>query len=381
MPAAELTSRPIRRALLGAAAVIALGVVMIHVVAPRVLLERLNTRLERMPEHVGAFDDAEVRWWTGSVRLKGLSIRAQRASREMPALIEAPVVDVSIASLMGGSEGMRADLLARSPVVTLIADRDGRLLQFGFGPDWVQLVQDLVPLPIEQLRFENATMVLWSGTNRASPNKIRVSRAQGAIRRSEDDAAVIGRLEGELQGSGTIMLDAKSASADPMRQSHLALALSDVLLAPHAETVRSVTGIAIREGRMQAQAELDVRQGIVSGRVEATLSRLQFGDGSDTEPLEWLTQRLLAAGVAVIGSGEHDTFRVEIPVKGPLASPQTRTLAGLLNVLQQLATAPFEWRILGERSADDEGGRPSVQQRVPSRRPSVPSAPSNGTAR
>lgn len=353
MPAVVGTNRPIRRALLGTSAAIALGVVVIHVVAPRLILEQLNTRLERMPEHVGAFDDAEVRWWTGSVRLKGLSISAQRASQEMPALIEAPVVDVSIASLMGGSDGIGANLVARSPVVTLIADREGRLVQFGFGPDWVQLVQDLVPLPIAQLRFEKAAAVLSFGGKPASAHTLRVSAVEGAIRRTKGDTKAVGRLEGQLQGGGTIMLNAESASADPMRQSHLALELGDVVLAPHAKLVRSTTGITIRQGRLQTQAAFNIRQGIVSGRVRAALSRLQFGDGSDTAPLEWLARRLLTAGVAVIGSGEHDRFRVEIPVEGPLSLPEKRTLAGLLDVLQQLAAAPVEWRILGERSADE----------------------------
>ncbi|MHA7835010.1 MAG: AsmA family protein [Algiphilus sp.] len=320
-------------------------VIVFHAIAPWWLLERLNARLDRMAEHRGAFEGVSIQWWRGAVRLQGLSIRANDAPAALPPLLDIPTVDTSLTAFFSDATPIRAELTALHPVKTLIADAEGRLVQFGFGEDWVQLLQDLVPLPIQQLRVERGVVRVFAGTDAETADVLHVSRLDGTIDRKGNDAGVMARFDGRLPGSGSIRFSAESASAKLTQASRLRLDLREVSLPHYKHAIESVTGIRVSNGRLQADLALHIREGGATGQIDSTLSRLRFGEAFQDAPIDWIGETILEAGVALIGDGEHETFSVEIPLKGHVQPLDQRTLQGMLELTRQLVASPLEWDI------------------------------------
>lgn len=339
------TQRLIRPSILALGLAAAALVLIVHVIVPCLVLERLNARLDQMPEHHGAFDKVSMQWWRGKVRLYGLRVQANAAPAALPPLIDAPDIDLSVTGLLSLDTPIRADLRALNPVATLIADAEGRLLQFGFGQDWVQLVQDLVPLPIQALRVENGSMRLFTAIDAQQSETMRLASLHGRIQRADDDAGIGATFKGELPDTGSVQVFAQSATAMPAHDARLRLRLSAVSLRQYQRAIEATTGIDIRQGTLHADISLRVRERTARGEIDATISQLDFGETLASAPFDWIAETILEAGVALVGEGERDTFRIRIPLQGPVQRPSTRTLQAVRDQLRQLVAAPVEWRI------------------------------------
>ncbi|WP_420426793.1 DUF748 domain-containing protein [Algiphilus sp.] len=349
---ATTTSKHLRRTrwLIGLLLVATIAILLVHVIAPRIVLQHLNTRLAQMPEHNGAFAEVSMQWWRGSILLQGLVIRAQETPDDLPPLIDAPNIRMSVTGWRAGDTPIRAELTALRPVVTAIADAEGRIVQFGFGQDWVQLLQDLVPLTIQALQMEDGVLHLRVGTEAKGFEALRVSALNGRIHRVHDDKTVSGTLNGQLPASGALRLDLDSASSGPMTRSQIRLDLSDVALNAHTRAIEAATGLRVSEGRMDADARIEVNHQQARGGIDATIAQLRFGEAIDDAPFDWMIETLLGAGVAVVGTGEHDRFGVHIPVQGRIQTVRPRTLQELRDAMLALLAPPLEWRINGTSS-------------------------------
>lgn len=323
---------------------------LVHVIAPRVILDRLNARLEQMPEHDGAFAEVSIQWWRGIIQLQGLVIRASKTPDDLPPLIDAPDIRMSMTGWRAGEPPIRAELTALRPVITPITDAQGRLVQFGFGQDWVQLLQDLVPLPIQALQMEDGVMHLRASTADKGFEALRVSALNGRIHRSDDVKTVSGTLNGQLPESGALQLDLHSATSGPMTRSQMRLNLSDIALNAYTHTIEAATGLSVSKGRMDADVRIEVNDHQAHGGIDATIAQLRFGEAFDDAPFDWMIETLLGAGVALVGTGEHDRFRAHIPVQGHIQTVRPRTLQELRDAMLALLAPPLEWRIDGASS-------------------------------
>ncbi|MBF8730626.1 MULTISPECIES: DUF748 domain-containing protein [Pseudomonas] len=196
--------------LIGLASLVAL-LLALHLALPYLVRDYLNDRLADMGDYRGHITDVDLAWWRGAYQINELKIVKTTGKVPVP-FLEAPLIDLSVSwRSLWYDHAVVAEVVFVHPELNFVDGGNKQNSQTGQGTDWRQQLEKLLPITLNEVRIENATLT-FRNFNSKPPVDLKATQLDASIRNLTNVRDEKGRRDAHFDGTARLLGDARVES-------------------------------------------------------------------------------------------------------------------------------------------------------------------------
>lgn len=343
MTAAHTATAP-KRFLMPRAAWIAIGVLVVALIAGRIYLpfwvtDYVNRQIDQLEGYRGSIDGVGISLWRGAYQIHGLNIHKRDGLKEP--FVAAELVDFSIQwkALLNGHIVSEVDIYD----INLNFAKS----QSGAGGGFGTFLTSLTPFDINRLDVHSGRVAYLDYS--ASPDvNIFIDDINGSVtnlRNVEDknvalpsELAVTGKSIGggklNLAGNVNILRDVPDFDVE--------VKLEDTQLAAFNDYTRAAAAIDFDQGRAGFYSELAAANGNLAGYVKFIADDVRMINlRTQDSILNALWESVAASFMAIFKNHSEDQFALRLPITGRIDNPERGVWSAFLSIFSNAFGGAF----------------------------------------
>ncbi len=336
--------------------------VAIRIALPYIVVNYVNRVLSDLDGYTGKIEEVDLFLFRGAYRIYEMRIDKNESEVKEPFLL-IPEADLSIewpAIFKGAIVG---EVKLKEPVLNFAFGPTDAYIQTGQEVDWVQIVQDLMPISINTFEVENATVSLANITTRPTIDAA-FDNINGTIlnirnvENKEDPLPSPIKLTGNTSYSGNINVTAKANLIKEFPDINYDLRAEGLDLTKFNAISKEVAGLTIEKGSLNVYSEMLIDDNKLKGYVKPLMYDLQFftwkeKDRSLGEAIKELFTEVAQELVENRRTKEELTA-TKIPLTGNIENVKSGVWATITNTLVNAYVRTFQKVIDGDIDWNEE---------------------------
>ncbi len=330
-----------------AVAIVAVVVIGVRAALPFVVGSYVNSELARIGEYSGHVADVDLALLRGAYTIEDLVVVKREVESETP-FADIPVMDVSVAwgSLFRGE--LVGEVIAENPVLNLVQGETSEETQLGAGVSWPEQVRELFPFTFDRFEVRGGT-VTFRAPGIEADESLTLRDAQLLLENltnvegADEEAFAYIELTGSVMGNAPLALRGRSDPNEDLPTFDVDFSLEDAMLVDVTPWLEEFLSVDAEAGAFSMYAELAAADGRFEGNVKPIMENADvFRPGEAAEgPFRKVWEGLVDLALDVFENRQTDEVATEIPLSGELESPETDTLAALVNLVRNAFVAAF----------------------------------------
>ncbi len=330
-----------RNIALGTVIVLALGLLGVRIYLPVWVTDYVNKTLDNIPGYSGSISDVDLALYRGAYIIYDLKLD-KKANGDIPApFLDIKKIDLSIqwGALFKGA--VVGDVTLTSPTINFATGRSGATTQTGVETDWTKPIKELMPLDINFVEINDGKIAYKDFSRKPAVDLfIDHLNARATNIRNADDRNVALPSDitarGNSIGGGKFALDGKMNIIKQVPDLDMTSKLEAVDLPAMNDYARAFAGVDFDQGNLNVYADLDVKDGRVSGFVKPLATNIHLIDWDTDEPdvLGVIWESLVSVVLEIFENQQKDQFGTQIALEGNIDNPQTSFWSALNGILR-----------------------------------------------
>jgi hypothetical protein len=335
-------------------------------VLPWMLESYVNRQLASMESYTGGVEDIDVALIASSYTAHQLRLDKRNGEVAQPFLVAESVnFNFDWSALLHGE--LVGEIRVVRPVLDFVDGRSEAEDQFGAGPDWVELVDRLIPFRINNFDIEDGTLSLYrTGEDGENARLVSLHSAElhardfTNIRETDEPVFATLTLDGVVQEEGKLHL---FTELDPLSDPPVLTLDAEIIDLPLTELnplLRSYANLDAEAGLVEIFLEFASKEGTFEGYVkplirDADILRLDekgsfFGK---------LWEGVVDGVKKILENPETDRAGAEVPLKGELTAIDAELIPAVFSVLRNAFIEALSLGIGNEVGLEDIGLPPA----------------------
>ncbi|AVD82123.1 hypothetical protein C4Q28_08025 [Pseudomonas sp. SWI6] len=183
----------------------------LHLALPYLVRDYLNEKLADMGDYRGQVSDVDLAWWRGAYQINGLKIVKTTGKVPVP-LLDAPLIDLSVSwRSLWYDRAVVAEVTFVRPELNFVDGGNKQSSQTGQGTDWRQQLEKLLPITLNEVRIEDATLNFHNFNSRP-PVDLKATQLNVKVLNLTNVRNEKGRRDARFDGSARLLGDARVES-------------------------------------------------------------------------------------------------------------------------------------------------------------------------
>ncbi|MPS99320.1 MULTISPECIES: DUF748 domain-containing protein [unclassified Pseudomonas] len=183
----------------------------LHLALPYLVRDYLNEKLADMGDYRGQVSDVDLAWWRGAYQINGLKIVKTTGKVPVP-LLDAPLIDLSVSwHSLWYDRAVVAEVTFVRPELNFVDGGNKQSSQTGQGTDWRQQLEKLLPITLNEVRIEDATLNFHNFNSRP-PVDLKATQLNAKVLNLTNVRNEKGRRDARFDGSARLLGDARVES-------------------------------------------------------------------------------------------------------------------------------------------------------------------------
>lgn len=183
----------------------------LHLALPYLVRDYLNEKLADMGDYRGQVSDVDLAWWRGAYQINGLKIVKTTGKVPVP-LLDAPLIDLSVSwRSLWYDRAVVAEVTFVRPELNFVDGGNKQSSQTGQGTDWRQQLEKLLPITLNEVRIEDATLNFHNFNSRP-PVDLKATQLNAKVLNLTNVRNEKGRRDARFDGSARLLGDARVES-------------------------------------------------------------------------------------------------------------------------------------------------------------------------
>ncbi len=314
----------------------------------------VNKALGDLKGYEGEVQDIDIALWRGAYRIDSLDIRlVDSVTQEQSPFFSVGAIDISIqwAALFKGA--IVGEFVVTHPVINFVVQPSGEVSDGGEN-DWVQTVQDLIPIQIN--RFEIIDGEVHYKDPISSPNIDIAATELNALALNLSNADDSGeklpsdiKLSTNTSGNGHIDVQMKMNALKEIPDFDLALELEGMDLVYLKDFTEAYGNLNFEKGTLYVSSEVAMDEGKYKGYVKPILKDFKIVDLSDKEQSlgNKMWEMLVGGVMKIFQNQKKDQFATRVPFEGDVSTSNVNIWRTIGNVFRNAFVDAFRNQVEG----------------------------------
>lgn len=342
-----------RHILFGLSFLIIAALIGARIYLPYWLKDYVNGQLAAMKNYHGRVESIDVALIRGAYAIHGLRIDKRTGKMPVPFLtIRKTDLSLQWSALFEGR--IVSDIHADGAVLNFAKNRSGTVVQTGADQDWTAPVKKLMPIDINIITIRDSKVSYRDFSSSPEVN-IFLHDLTGEVknlRNVEDREQALPspfKVSGTSIGGGTLTASGRLNILKRISDLQGELKLEGADLTAINSYSRAYAAFDFEKGRLDAYAELVIKDGAVNGYLKPIASGIQIIDQrkKDKNVLETLWEPVAAALVEVFSNQSKDQLATRVRFKGRIDSVETPFWPTVGGILRNAFIEAFTRRVDG----------------------------------
>ncbi|MGB3584965.1 MAG: DUF748 domain-containing protein [Tunicatimonas sp.] len=334
-----------------------IGVVLAIIVAIFILLHFLlepiaeryiNKQLSSLEEYTGQIDDIDIRLYRGAYQINGLKLIKQGNEDAAP-FLQIDTIDLSVEwkALFDGR--VVGEVILSNPTVNMIVtptvEGDSAQEQTGEDVNWVDQVQDFIPLTINRFEIKNGNISYIDPS--VNPEVDAYFRelyllAENISNVADSSQQFPSSLVANAVTIGGGELDAKLDMnlLNEIPEFKADVQLSKVDLTKLNDFIKAYANFDVQAGTFEVITEMTVENQKISGYIKPFFENLDVFDlrkdvvEDDSGFFQKVWEAIAGLGAEAFENQKKDQIATEVPIEGSLESPSPDVPVTIWNIFR-----------------------------------------------
>lgn len=340
------------RKLLLTLALIVLVLLVLRLFLAQILQWYVNTKLDESPEYDGQIGAIDLRILRGAYRIDGVELFKTTGAVPVP-LFSASAVEFSIlwGALFDGAVVGEVELF--DPVINIVDSEDEATQQTGEEGQWISVAEDLFPLRIDRIAVHQGKLHFRNFDSEPQVD-IFVSQIEGEVQNLTNSTDVADTMVARIDFTALAMDTSElviEMAFDPSLRNPTFNLDARMLQLPlmHLDSfIDAYAPFDIEAGSIDVVTELAASEGRLQGYVKPIIYNLDVfewradveEDGDNPFRVAW--EALVGFVGELLQNQPRDQLATNIPIDGDISSPETSTLAVVMNILRNAFVEAFQ---------------------------------------
>ncbi len=341
--------------------------IALHFLLEPIVEHYVNKQLNNLESYSGHVDDVDIHLYRGAYKIKGLEINKISNEEKDEPFVTIDTMDLSVQWKALFDGGIVGEVLLVNPTVNMIVtptvEEYSTEEQTGADEDWLQTLQDLMPLTINRFEIKNGNLVYRDPT--VNPDVDIYLHQLGLVLENISNVKdSVNKLPSSLQakaitvGDGSIDLDMKMNLLEKYPEFNANFKLTDVDLTALNDFIKAYAKFDVEKGTFSTVAEISVEDKQITGYIKPFFENLDvFSFEKDMKEKDGfftkIWEALVGVGAEVLENQPKDQVATRIPIEGSLDQPNPDIPQTIWNVLRNAFVQAFEKEF--DRSAQPSG--------------------------
>lgn len=324
-------------------AIVALFLLLIYLLLPSLTKYYLNRALEDIGNYRGHVDDIDLNLLRGAYAFEGVSVVKKDGRRDFP-LFYAPKISLYLSweALVHGA--ILAEVTLHDSELNFIDAYRKQDQQSGAGTNWLQTLEEIMPLTVHEFRVKNGAVNLknfdttpqvdlsFDHIDAYLTNLTNVKDSQG-------DRVANAKLRAHISGGAVAEAEAK---LDPFEYQDFVFAasLKELKLTQLNDFARAYGGLDFKGGVGEVFVEIEGAGGEISGYIKPLFKHMNVAsweqdveDHSDTPP-QLIWEGAVGIFTMLFTNLQSEKIATEIKISGTLDDTNIGTGAAVLGLIK-----------------------------------------------
>jgi len=308
----------------------------------------VNKQLSSLEEYTGKINDIDIHLYRGAYQVKGLEL-IKRDSEKADPFLQIDTIDFSVEwkALFDGR--VVGEVILAHPTVNMIVtptvEGDSAQEQTGEDVDWVQQVQELIPLTINRFEIKNGNISYKDPS--VDPKVDAYFRelyllAENISNVSDSSQKFPSSLKANAitVGGGTLNADLQMNLLKSIPEFEADVKLSNVDLTELNDFIKAYANFDVQEGTFEVITEMTIENQKISGYIKPFFENLDVFDlrkdvvQNDSGFFQKVWEAIAGLGAEAFENQKKDQVATEVPIEGSLDSPSPDVPATIWNIFR-----------------------------------------------
>jgi hypothetical protein len=342
--------------------VIVVVLITIRALLPHIVLWYVNGELERMEDYDGHVKDVDLAIIRGAYQIKDIEIVKADGNVPVP-LFKSERIDLSVlwSAIFRGS--LVAEIDVHNPVINFVDSEVEAEKQVGDEP-WQDIVENLFPLQIDELRVHNGTVHFRNFTSEP-PVDVYLQNMQATITNLTNSQNFTGTRVATVDMSavamkqGDLAVDMQFNPFEPEPLFELNVRLKELDMTTMNEFIDAYANFELEAGTLDLSIELAGKDGRVTGYIKPVLNGVKVFNlrsvvedhGANIFRIMW--EGLVGVIATIFSNLPEDQIATEIPIDGEIDDPEAGIWPTITSAVRNAFVQAIEPGVRGEVSIDD----------------------------
>ncbi|MDH0300456.1 MULTISPECIES: DUF748 domain-containing protein [unclassified Pseudomonas] len=340
--------------LVGLASLIVL-LLALHLALPSLVRDYLNDKLADMGDYRGQVSDVDLAWWRGAYQINGLKIVKTTGKVPVP-FLNAPLIDLSVSwHALWHDRAVVAEVTFQRPELNFVDGGNRQNSQTGQGTDWRQQLGKLLPITLNEVRVDNATLTFRNFTSKP-PVDLKATQLDASIRNLTNVRDEKGRRDASFDATALLLGDARvesRATFDPFSDFddfQFRLRVTGVELRKLNDFASAYGKFDFNAGHGDVVIEAEAENGRLRGYIKPLLRDVDvFNWQQDVEDqdkgfLRSVWEALVGATETVLKNQPKNQFATRVELSGSVHKQDISAFEAFLQILRNGFVQAFNAR-------------------------------------
>ena len=303
-----------------------LVLVIIRLILPSLVKRYVNKTLDGLDGYSGHVEDIDLNLYRGAYIIQGVDIVKTGDSIPVP-FLSVNQIDLSVHwnALFKGT--IAGEVIFYHPVLNFATSKEGNenVSQDGSGADWVETLDELMPLQINRFEIINGKLSYKDFTTEPKVD-IGISDLDllaenlSNVEDKEKDLPSSLSLTGTSIGNGRLNIQAKLNILKTVPDFDFDLKFEQVDLPSLNDFIKAYTKVDVEKGTFSLYSEMAADSGMVKGYIKPVIEDMQVLNWEDENDsfLNTVWQSVVGLFTSIFKNQPKDRFATQTPVEGDL---------------------------------------------------------------
>jgi hypothetical protein len=337
-------AKPGKKRNIGVGWVILLSLVALIVIArlllPVILLQYLNSELDKHPDYEGNIGGLGMSIFAGSYSLNDIIIHDVHSEEEEPLLqVEKITFDIDYGTLLSGK--ILGEVVIDRPNIFLVQRPVEDPAPEDIDRDIQEATDELMPVTLERLRINDGIVRYWDLTSSPVFNiELRslnvIAENLSTVPREDKLLPATVRLSAITSGEGQLDM---TASFDPLADVptfDLNFELQNLQLVAYSHFVKEAASLNVVGGTFNLHTEIAAHDGFFTGYAKPLISGLEISplDPEDTGLLQRIYESAATVIRDILEAPGEEQVGLRVPIEGRFDDPDIGVWTAVITLLR-----------------------------------------------
>lgn len=320
--------------------VILVVLIAIRIALPYVAKSYLNKTLSNLEEYTGHVHDVDISLIRGAYVIDSVFIKKRNSSIDRP-FFSADKIDISLEwkSLFKGA--IVGEFVFAKPQINFVMSEDESEQQTGSDENWVEPLQSLLPIQINNLRIVDGSIFLYDYDSKQHTN-IYLKNLDANFSNMSNVIAESQLLPSEFVvsatsiGNGNLNVKGKANFLKQIPDIDYNFTFEDVDMISLNDFLRSSANVDAESGNFNLYHELAIKDAKVDGYIKPIIKDLEIFKWKEENRNAWgfIKEAGIDLAAQVFKNHKKNQFATNLPIQGSTEDPKFNSIKAIISTLQ-----------------------------------------------